>query len=92
MVQRRRPPIQRPRPAGPAADYELTGDLLDEYLATRGTSAREVVLTTLGALDVEGYIRAGGLDDDDLTTLRRRLTVAASEAPEIRPNQPRGVR
>jgi protein-tyrosine phosphatase len=63
-----------------AADYELTGGLLDEYLATRGTSAREVVLTTLGALDVEGYMRAGGLDDDDLTTLRRRLTVAASEA------------
>jgi protein-tyrosine phosphatase len=62
-----------------AADYELTADLLDDFLATRGTSAREVVLTTLAALDVEAYMRAGGVSDDDLAALRRRLLVPASD-------------
>jgi protein-tyrosine phosphatase len=62
-----------------AADYVLTADLLDDFLATRGTSAREVVLSTLAALDVEAYMRAGGLDDDDLAALRRRLLSPASD-------------
>jgi protein-tyrosine phosphatase len=56
-----------------AADYVLTADLLEDYLATQGTSAREVVLSTLAALDVEAYLRAGGLDDADAEALRRRL-------------------
>ena len=62
-----------------AADYALSADLLDDFLATRGTSAREVVLSTLAALDVEAYMRAGGLDDDDIAALRRRLLSPASD-------------
>lgn len=36
-------------------------------------SAHEVVLATLAALDVEAHLREGGLDDDDVATLRERL-------------------
>jgi protein-tyrosine phosphatase len=62
-----------------AADYVLTADLLEDYLATQGTSAREVVLITLAALDVEAYLRAGGLDDADAEALRRRLLFPPSD-------------
>jgi protein-tyrosine phosphatase len=64
-----------------AADYELTAELFDEFLATRGTSARELVLTTLGALDVEAYVRAAGVTDADLAALRGRLLGLGADAP-----------
>jgi hypothetical protein len=56
-----------------AADYAMTADVLDEFLATQGTSARELVFTTLATLDVEAYVRAAGVTDGDLVALRDRL-------------------
>ncbi|HEX7299508.1 MAG TPA: tyrosine-protein phosphatase, partial [Solirubrobacteraceae bacterium] len=56
-----------------AADYAMTGDVLHEFLASEGTSARELVLTTLATLDVEAYVRAAGATGDDLRALRDRL-------------------
>ena len=49
------------------------GAIIDELLEREGTTARELILTTLAALDVEGYLRAAGLGDDDLTAVRERL-------------------
>jgi hypothetical protein len=80
-------------PAEIAADYVLSrerlsaafaargeedeGLLLDAFLAERGTSAAEVITTTLSSLDVEGQLRAGGLTDGDLAALRERLLAPA---------------
>jgi protein-tyrosine phosphatase len=76
-----------PREIG--ADYELTrarlavlfaergeedqGAELAAYLADRGTSAAEVIETTLSSLDVESTLKAGGLSDGDLAALRARM-------------------
>ncbi len=70
------------------ADYELTrgrlaalfarrgqedqGEELAAYLAERGTSAAEVIATTLSSLDVEATLKSGGLSDEDLVALRER--------------------
>jgi protein-tyrosine phosphatase len=56
-----------------AADYRLTAELFDDFMATQGTSAREVIVTTLHSFDVEGYLRAAGLTDDEVAALRRRM-------------------
>jgi len=71
------------------ADYELTrarlsrlfrergeedhGDELAAYLAERGTTAAEVIATTLASLDLETTLAAGGLTSDDLAALRERM-------------------
>jgi len=56
------------------ADYELSLDSeRDALLAHRGTSPREVILATLAGLDVESYLRAGGLSEADWTAARARL-------------------
>ncbi len=49
------------------------GPMLQEFLAREGTSAREIILSTLASLDVEDYLRAGGLGDDDLAAVRGRM-------------------
>jgi protein tyrosine/serine phosphatase len=49
------------------------GAIIDELLEREGTTAREPILTTLASLDVEGYLCAAGLGDDDLTAVRERL-------------------
>jgi protein-tyrosine phosphatase len=49
------------------------GAMIDEFLEREGTTARELILTTLASLDVEDYLRAAGLPDDDLTAVRDRL-------------------
>jgi len=72
-----------------AADYDLSGERLrarcaargepDQgpqlaaFLAERGTSAAEVIRRTLAELDVEGCLREGGLKDQYVAALRRRL-------------------
>jgi hypothetical protein len=71
------------------ADYELSherlsglfaelglpddGVALKAYLAERGTSAAEVIATTLASLDIEGLLAGGGLTSSDLDALRRRM-------------------
>jgi protein-tyrosine phosphatase len=75
--------------AAVATDYELSGERLrplfallgeaDEgalsrqRLAREGLTAREVILSTLADLDVEAYLRDGGLDPADLDAVRARL-------------------
>jgi hypothetical protein len=49
------------------------GELIDGFLEREGTTARELILTTLASLDVEGYLRAAGLAEDDLAAVRARL-------------------
>ncbi len=56
------------------ADYELSPDSeRDMLLAREHTTTRETILTTLAQLDVEQYLRAGGLSPVDLTAVRTRL-------------------
>ena len=73
-------------PRAIAADYELSHERLaglwaalgeeDQapeliaYLAERGTSAGEVIETTLASLDLEATLSAGGLTGEDLAALR----------------------
>jgi hypothetical protein len=49
------------------------GPMLEEFLAREGTTARELILSTLAALDVEDYLRAAGLGEHDMVALRERL-------------------
>jgi hypothetical protein len=58
-----------------AADYRLSGNQEgEEFLASQGTSSTEVILATLAELDVEGYLRTGGVSAADVTQIRRRLS------------------
>jgi hypothetical protein len=67
-----------------AADYALSAQRLaprepayaqrlQDTLAAEGTSVEQVVGDLLASLDVEDYLRGGGLTDEDLATARRRL-------------------
>ena len=56
-----------------AADYRLSGDDQAEFLASRGTSSTEVILSTLAGLDVEAYLLASGVGPEDLAALRDRM-------------------
>ena len=72
-----------------ASDYELSNIRLrprwvelgeedqsawaEERLRRANTSARALILATLASLDVDAYLRAGGLGDDDLSAIRARL-------------------
>lgn len=48
-------------------------DEIRGILARKNTTARAALLGALNGLDVEGQLRAGGLEDGDLATLRSRL-------------------
>jgi protein-tyrosine phosphatase len=72
-----------------AADYELSAErqrglfaargepdqapMLTAFLAERGTTAGEVIETTLGSIDLESTLAAGGLTGADVEALRARL-------------------
>lgn len=56
-----------------AADYVLSGDDQAEFLASRGTSSTEVILSTLAELDVEDYLLASSVGPEDLAALRDRM-------------------
>ena len=65
-------------PGDVAADYGLSDRRLpdpdaEEFLTRTGSSAAEVVLSTLASLDLAAELRRGGLADDDLARLRSRL-------------------
>ena len=56
------------------ADYELSVDPEREvFLAREHTTTRDVILSTLASLDIEAYLREGGLSQTDLETIRARL-------------------
>jgi hypothetical protein len=57
-----------------AVDYELSPDPeRAELLAREHTTAQDVIISTLEQLDVETYLRAGGLSEVDLAGARARL-------------------
>lgn len=56
-----------------ALGVEDQGPGLATFLAARGTTAATVIVETLGALDVEARLRAGGLTAGEVAALRRRL-------------------
>jgi protein-tyrosine phosphatase len=57
-----------------AADYELSPDpVRDELLVREHSSVREAILNTLAGLDIDGYLGMGGVSQDDLAAVRRRL-------------------
>jgi protein-tyrosine phosphatase len=49
------------------------GPMLEEFLAREGTSARELIFSTLATLDVEAYLLAAGVAEEDLVAIRGRL-------------------
>ena len=49
------------------------GAIIEEFLEREGTTARELILTTLASLDVPAYLREAGLSEADLATVRDRL-------------------
>ena len=56
------------------ADYELSLDPEREVLLAREhTSTRDVIYATLDWLDIDAYLREGGLSQDDLAAVRARL-------------------
>jgi protein-tyrosine phosphatase len=64
--------------AGLARRYEALGEedqgpALAAYLAERGTTAGDEIVSTLAALDVEATLRAGGLSEAAMAAARRRL-------------------
>ncbi|HEX3053385.1 MAG TPA: tyrosine-protein phosphatase [Aggregatilineaceae bacterium] len=61
-------------PSNILADYELSLDSeRDILLAREQTTTRETIFTTLAQLDVEAYLRSGGLSQADLIAVRTRL-------------------
>lgn len=56
------------------ADYELSFDPdRDRLLAREHSSVREAILTVLAGLDVDDYLRAGGIGEVELAAVRSRL-------------------
>ncbi len=64
---------ERLRPDYAALGKEDQGPLLERFLAERGTTATEVIITTLNDLDVEARLLDAGLTSQDVVALRRRL-------------------
>lgn len=56
------------------ADYEQSPDpYRDELLAREHSSVREAILSALAGLDVDSYLGMGGISQDDLAAVRKRL-------------------
>jgi protein-tyrosine phosphatase len=56
------------------ADYELSPDpYRDELLVREHSSVREAMLGALDGLNLDSYLRMGGVSQDDLTVVRKRL-------------------
>jgi protein-tyrosine phosphatase len=63
-------------PEAIAEDYARSGPAdadVERFLTERGTSAAELIVATLGELDVEAHLRAAGLTGTELSALRSRL-------------------
>jgi protein-tyrosine phosphatase len=66
------------------ADYELSVDPEREViLARENTTTRDVILTTLASLDIESYLREGGLSQIDLDAVRARLLEPSGSEEEV---------
>jgi protein-tyrosine phosphatase len=56
-----------------AWDAEDQGPGIQQALASKGTTVRDALLTTLAGLDVAAYLRSAGVPDADLASVRDRL-------------------
>lgn len=55
-------------------DYELSPDPdRDEILAREHSSVQEAIHSTLSQLNIDNYLLDGGVNQDELTTVRKRL-------------------
>jgi protein-tyrosine phosphatase len=59
-----------------ARGEEDEGPRLEAFLADRGTTAPDLLVETLSEVDVEAVLCAGGLRDEQISALRRRLVDA----------------
>ncbi len=48
-------------------------DSAAEFYERAGTTAAGIIIAMLADLDVEGYLRAAGVGDEDLSAIRERL-------------------
>jgi protein-tyrosine phosphatase len=56
------------------ADYELSPDPdRDELLAREHSSIREAILSALAGINIDSYLGMGGVSQDDLAAVRKRL-------------------
>jgi protein-tyrosine phosphatase len=56
------------------ADYELSPDPdRDKILAREHSSIRKALLSALAELNIDSYLRMGGVSQDDLAAVRKRL-------------------
>jgi protein-tyrosine phosphatase len=56
------------------AEYELSPDPYRvEFLAREHSSVREAILSALAGLDIESYLSMGGVGQEDLAAVRKRL-------------------
>jgi hypothetical protein len=56
------------------ADYELSSDPeRDELLAREHSSVREAILSALDGLNIDSYLRMGGVSPSELALVRKRL-------------------
>lgn len=61
-------------PDGIIADYELSPDPeRDQLLARERSSVREALLSALAGLNIDSYLSMGGVSQDELATVRKRL-------------------
>jgi protein-tyrosine phosphatase len=66
------------------ADYELSIDPeREKLLAGENTNTRDVLLNTLASLDVEAYLREGGLSQTDLDAIRARFLEPSGSEGEV---------
>ena len=56
------------------ADYALSPDpYRDEDLAREHSSVRDAILNTLAGLNIDSYLSMGGVSQDELAAVRKRL-------------------
>jgi protein-tyrosine phosphatase len=56
------------------ADYELSPDPdRDKLLASEHSSVRDAILSALAGLNIDSYLSMGGVSQDDLAAVRKRL-------------------
>jgi protein-tyrosine phosphatase len=61
-------------PEGIIADYELSSDPeRDEILLREHSSVQDAVLGAMEGLNIDSYLSIGGVSQDDLATVRKRL-------------------
>ena len=56
-----------------ALEEEDQGAVIDEILSRKKTTSRALILDLLDSIDVERYLRSGGLEHDEVIAIRERL-------------------